>query len=40
MVVTEVVKIIAEVMFTNHLYTFGGQVYHQKKGGPIGLRGT
>ena len=40
MVVAEVVKIIAEVMFTNHLYTFGGQVYRQKRGGPIGLRGT
>ena len=40
MVVAEVVKILAEVMFTNHLYTFGGRTYRQKKGGPIGLRGT
>ena len=40
MVVAEVVKIIAEVMFSNHLYTFGGKTYRQKKGGPIGLRGT
>ena len=40
MVIAEVVKILAEVMFTNHLYTFGGQTYRQKIGGPIGLRGT
>ena len=40
MVLAEVVKILAEVMFQNHLYTFGGQVYRQKRGGPIGLRGT
>ena len=40
MVIAEVVKILAEVMFQNHLYTFGGQVYRQKRGGPIGLRGT
>ena len=33
MVLAEVVKILAEVMFQNHLYTFGGQVYRQKRRG-------
>ena len=40
MVIAKVVKILAEVMFQNLLYTFGGQVYRQKRGGLIGLRGT
>ena len=40
MIVAEVVKIITEVMFETHLYTFGGKVYRQRRGGPIGLRGT
>ena len=40
MILAEVIKIVAEVMFENHLYTFGGKVYRQRKGGPIGLRGT
>ena len=40
MIVAEVVKICTKVMFKNHLYTFGGRTYRQKKGGPIGLRGT
>ena len=26
--------------FENHLYQFGGKIYHQKVGGPIGLRVT
>ena len=39
-IVAEVVKIVTEVMFDNHLYTFGGKTFRQKKGGPIGLRGT
>ena len=40
MIIAEVVKIATEVMFENHLYTFGGRVYRQGRGGPIGLRGT
>ena len=40
MIIAEVVKITTEVMFENHLYTFGGRVYRQRRGGPIGLRGT
>ena len=40
LVVAEVIKICTEVMFNNHLYTFGGKIFKQKKGGPIGLRGT
>ena len=27
-------------MFETHLYSFGGKFYKQRKGGPIGLRGT
>ena len=27
-------------MFQNHFYTFGGKIFHQVQGGPIGLRGT
>ena len=33
-------KIATQTMFNTHLYQFGGKVYHQKVGGPIGLRGT
>ena len=40
MIVAEVTRITTEVMFDHHLYTFGGQVYKQRGGGPIGLRGT
>ena len=40
LIVAEVMKITTEVMFQNHLYRFGGRTYRQKKGGPIGLRGT
>ena len=29
-----------EVLFSNHLYTFNGKVYRQKKVGAIGLRAT
>ena len=36
----EVIKIVTEIMFGNHLYTFGGNIFKQRKGGPIGLRGT
>ena len=27
-------------MFQNHFYTFGGEVFHERQEGPIGLRGT
>ena len=27
-------------LFTTHLYTFGGEIFRQLFGGPIGLRGT
>ena len=40
MIIATVVEIVTEVMFTSHLYTFGGKVYKQKDGGPTGLRGT
>ena len=36
----EVVSIATQAMFQNHFYTFGGEVFHQRQGGPIGLRGT
>ena len=39
-ILAEVMKIVSELMFETHLYTFNGKVYKQKKGGPIGLRGT
>ena len=35
-----VVEIVTEQLFKHHYYTFGGQIYHQQDGGPIGLRGT
>ena len=35
-----VTMMATRVMFKNHLYTFGGRTFRQKKGGPIGLRGT
>ena len=39
-IVATVVEIVTEVMFTSHLYTFGGKIYKQEDGGPTGLRGT
>ena len=35
-----VIKIITETMFRTHVYTFGGKVFRQSNGGPIGLRST
>ena len=32
--------IAVRVAFKTHIYQFGGRYYHQKKGGPIGLRVT
>ena len=40
MILAEVVAIGVRTIFKTHLYTFGGRVFHQKVGGPIGLRGT
>ena len=34
------VSLATRAMFRNHFYKFGGVMYHQSKGGPIGLRGT
>ena len=39
-IVASVVKIATEAMFRKHYYSFGGKSFHQKDGGPIGLRGT
>ena len=38
--VAEVARVSSQVMFDTHLYTFGGKVFRQKEGDPIGLRGT
>ena len=34
------VQIMTEALFKHHFYTFGNHIYHQREGGPIGLRGT
>ena len=39
-VIATVVKIITKAMFKTHVYSFGGKVYRQVNGGPIGLRST
>ena len=39
-ILAEVMRIVAEIMFETHIYTFNGRVYKQRKGEPIGLRGT
>ena len=39
-IVSEVISLATKAMFAHHYYTFGGKVFHQKDGGPIGLRGT
>ena len=38
--IIEVLKIAVRALFTKHFYTFGGRVFKQSKGGPIGLRAT
>ena len=38
--VAEVMRLAVEIMFSTHLYSFGGRCYKQKEGGPIGLRST
>ena len=39
-ILAAVIRVVVEVLFSNHLYTFGGKTFRQKKGGPIGLRAT
>ena len=36
----ECLKIFIAVFFRTHMYTFGGKMYRQLKGGPIGPRCT
>ena len=38
--ISQVVKIATKAMFNNHFYKFGGKMFKQREGGPIGLRGT
>ena len=33
-------ELAVKVMYNTHLYTFGGKVYHQQSGAPIGERGS
>ena len=39
-ILSEVVSLATKAMFCNHFYKFGGVMYHQQQGDPIGLRGT
>jgi hypothetical protein len=38
MIMSEVLRLSIELMFTTHIYSFGGRSYKQRDGGPIGLR--
>ena len=38
--IIEVLKIAVKTLFTKHFYKFGGRMFQQSKGGPIGLRAT
>ena len=38
--IIEVLKIAVKTLFTKQFYTFGGRMFRQSKGGPIGLRAT
>ena len=40
LLIATVIEIACITMFQKHYYNFGGKVYHQEEGGPIGLRGT
>ena len=40
LLIATVVEKATEAMFHHHYYTFGGQMFQQTEGGPIGLRGT
>ena len=39
-IIATVTKIMNEAMFKTHVYTFGGKLFKQVRGGPIGLRST
>ena len=39
-IIARVIEIAVRVMFSTHLYTFGGENFRQTSGGPIGLRST
>ena len=39
-ILAAVIRVAVEVLFSSHLYTFGGKTFLQKEGGPIGLRAT
>ena len=39
-IIAEVVSLATRPMFRKYFYKFGGRMYHQKQGGPIGLRST
>ena len=38
--IATVVSIATKELFNNNFYSFGGLTYHQREGGPIGLRAT
>ena len=40
MILSEVMRLSIELMFSTHIYSFGGRTYKQREGGPIGLRST
>ena len=40
LLVATVVKIGVLVMMNTHIYSWNGEIYLQKAGGPIGLRST
>ena len=35
-----VIEVLVNLVMTTHVYTFGGKVFLQRDGGPIGLRST
>ena len=40
MIISEVMRLSVELMFTTHIYSFGGRSYQQREVGPKGLRST
>ena len=40
LIISEVLRLGVETMFDTHMYTFGGRIFKQSEGGPIGLRST
>ena len=39
-IMAEVLRLCVELMYSTHIYSFGGKFYKQREGGPIGLRST